>query len=38
MGSHNVTCHPAEVILQTLPWHSSVPILPSRGRWKAQST
>jgi len=24
MGSHSVTCYPAEVILPTLPWHSPV--------------
>jgi len=35
MGSHSITCHPAEVILPTLPWHSPVLILPSCGRWKA---
>jgi len=37
MGSHSVTCYPAEVILLTLPWHSPVFILPSCGRWKAES-
>jgi len=37
MGSHSVTCNPAEVILPTLPWHSPVLILLSCGRCKAES-